>query len=124
MHKFSIALGAIIAMTAMMAIPTTNFHVAVAYSCSGSSSSGTSGSTTSHVTGNQGSCSTSSSSTGPANKRVGATCLPNFPSNCDPKIATSSSSTSSGGSRTTCSSSHADGTFVFSSSQRAGCWIS
>ena len=37
MHKFSLALGAIIAITVMMAIPmmaipTTNFHIVTAYS--------------------------------------------------------------------------------------------
>ena len=38
MHKFSLALGVIIAITAMMAIPITNFDVVKAYSCSSSSS--------------------------------------------------------------------------------------
>ncbi|MGB7953536.1 MAG: hypothetical protein WCF23_06110 [Candidatus Nitrosopolaris sp.] len=35
---FSLALGAIIAITVMMAIPTTNFHIVTAFSCSSSSS--------------------------------------------------------------------------------------
>ncbi|MFZ0896705.1 MAG: hypothetical protein WAZ77_19565 [Candidatus Nitrosopolaris sp.] len=46
MHKFSLALGAIIAITVMMAIPmmaipTTNFHIVTAYSCSSSSTAHT-----------------------------------------------------------------------------------
>jgi hypothetical protein len=55
MHKFSLALGDIIAITAMMVIPTTNFHVAKAYSCSGSSSAGKTPSSSTSVSGNQGS---------------------------------------------------------------------
>jgi len=40
MRKLGLALGVTIAITAMMATPTTNFHVAKAYSCSSSALAG------------------------------------------------------------------------------------
>ena len=53
MHKFSLALGVIIAITVMMAIPITNFDVVKAYSCSSSSSAVHTPGTSTSVSGEQ-----------------------------------------------------------------------
>jgi len=62
MNKFSLALGAIIAITAIIAIATTNYNVVKAYSCNSSSSNAHTPSSSTGVSGAKGGCSTSSSS--------------------------------------------------------------
>ena len=77
MHKFSLALGVIIAITAMMAIPTTNVHVAKAYSCSSGSSTAHTPSSSSSVSGAKGGWSTSSSSSSSTTTGFGTAIGPN-----------------------------------------------
>src|SRR5437588_9914887 len=102
---------------AMILAPTAMItNVAKAYSCSSSTGSGSGFGTSTQVTGTTGSCSTSSSSSGTQLPHIQATCLPNPAPNCNLQVHSTGSSASSGGSRTTCSSSHADVTFAFSSS--------
>ncbi|HYT02684.1 MAG TPA: hypothetical protein VEL70_07210 [Candidatus Acidoferrum sp.] len=120
MRKLGLALGVTIAITAMMATPTTNFHVAKAYSCSSSSSAAHTPSSSSGVSGSQGSCSTSSGSNSKARVSVNSIIIDgprtqaSFEGDSNNPGATSSTST--GGSQSSCSSGSADHIFAFSES--------
>lgn len=119
MHKFSLALGVIIAITAMMAIPITNFDVVKAYSCSSSSSAAHTPGTSTSVSGSKGSCSSSSSSL--SKGQIGSVgCSSELSSHCSEDVnigAGVTTSSSSGGSQSSCSSSSASQQFASTSSQ-------
>jgi hypothetical protein len=125
MHNYTLALGAIIAITAMMAIPTTNFHVAKAYSCSSSSSAAKAPSSSTSVNGNQGSCATSSSSSSKASIGVAGTTAgtPNRQLDSNGLGQGVTTSSSSGGAQSSCSNSFTNQQFAasFSQSQQGHC---
>jgi hypothetical protein len=121
MHNFTLALGAIIAITVMMVIPTTNFHVAKAYSCSSSTSTVHTPSASTSVSGNQGSCSTSSSSSSSTIHGFGAAKGPNNLVQLAGNNPGVSGSSSSGGSQSSCSiSSASQHTIVVTSQSKPG----